>query len=309
MWSMDDKRLRIMTLQELKLKFLIDLNRIYPKEEILSFFFLLIHHKIGLTRAEIALNPNQIIPKEELNLYLDALTELQGEKPIQYIIGETEFYGLTFKVNEEVLIPRPETEELVDWVLKGFKEKKELNILDIGTGSGCIAISLAKHLPEANISGMDISKQALQTALQNAKLNKVKVNFLIQDILKNSDTSNYPSLLGTGPAMNSLPMEFDIIVSNPPYVRDLEKLEIKSNVLQNEPHIALFVSDDNPLLFYDKIADFAKQYLTANGFLFLEINQYLAENMTTLLRQKGFKTIELRQDVFGNDRMIKTSLF
>ena len=271
MWSMDDKRLRIMTLQELKLKFLIELNRIYPKEEILSFFFLLIHHKIGLTRAEIALNPNQIIPKEELNLYLDALTELQGEKPIQYIIGETEFYGLTFKVNEEVLIPRPET--------------------------------------EANISGMDISKQALQTALQNAKLNKVKINFLIQDILKNSDTSNYPSLLGTGPAMNSLPMKFDIIVSNPPYVRDLEKLEIKSNVLQNEPHIALFVSDDNPLLFYDKIADFAKQYLKANGFLFLEINQYLAENMTTLLRQKGFKTIELRKDVFGNDRMIKTSLF
>jgi len=298
-----------MTLQELKLKFLIDLNRIYPKEEILSFFFLLIHHKMGLTRAEIALNPTQIAPKEDLNFYLDAITTLQGEKPIQYIIGETEFYGLTFKVNEEVLIPRPETEELVDWVLKEFKEKKDLNILDIGTGSGCIAISLAKHLPEANISGMDISKQALQIALQNAKLNKVKINFLIRDILKNNDTSNYPTSLGTGLAMNSLPIEFDIIVSNPPYVRELEKLEIKSNVLQNEPHIALFVSDDNPLLFYDKIADFAKQYLTANGLLFLEINQYLVENTTTLLQQKGFKTIELRKDVFGNDRMIKTSLF
>ncbi len=298
-----------MTLQELKLKFLIDLDQIYPKEEILSFFFLLIHHKMGLTRAEIALNQNQIIPKEDLNFYLDALTELQGEKPIQYIIGETEFYGLTFKVNEEVLIPRSETEELVDWILKEFKEKKELNILDIGTGSGCIAISLAKHLPEANISGMDISKQALQIALQNAKLNKVKINLFQQDILKNNDISSNPTSLGSGPVMNSLPMEFDIIVSNPPYVRELEKLEIKSNVLQNEPHIALFVSDDNPLLFYDKIVDFAKQHLTANGLLFLEINQYLAENTTTLLRQKGFKTIELRKDVFGNDRMIKTFLF
>ena len=309
MWSMDDKRLRIMTLQELKLKLLIDLNQIYPNEEILSFYFLLIHHKMGLTRAEIALNPNQILPKEDLNFYLDAITALQGEKPIQYIVGETEFYGLTFKVNEEVLIPRPETEELVDWILKEFNEKKELKILDIGTGSGCIAISLAKHLPEANISGMDISKHALQTALQNAKLNKVKINLFQQDILKNNDTSSHPTSLGTGLAMNSLPIEFDIIVSNPPYVRDLEKLEIKSNVLQNEPHIALFVSDDNPLLFYDKIADFTKQYLTANGLLFLEINQYLAENTTALLQQKGFKTIELRKDVFGNDRMIKTSLY
>ncbi|MDX5585720.1 MAG: peptide chain release factor N(5)-glutamine methyltransferase [Aureibaculum sp.] len=298
-----------MTLQELKLKFLIDLDQIYPKEEILSFFFLLIHHKMGLTRTEIALNQNQIIPKEDLNFYLDALTELQDEKPIQYIIGETEFYGLTFKVNDEVLIPRPETEELVDWILKEFNEKKEPNILDIGTGSGCIAISLSKHLPEANIFGMDISKQALQTAIQNTKLNKVKINLFQQDILKNNDTLNYPTSLRTGHVMNSLPMEFDIIVSNPPYVRELEKLEIKSNVLQNEPHIALFVSDENPLLFYDKIADFAKQYLTANGLLFLEINQYLAKNTTILLRQKGFKTIELRKDVFGNDRMIKTSLF
>ena len=298
-----------MTLQELKLKFLIDLNRIYPKEEILSFFFLLIHHKMVLTRAEIALNPNQIVPKEDLNFYLDAINALQIEKPIQYIIGETEFYGLTFKVNEEVLIPRPETEELVDWILKEFNEKKELNILDIGTGSGCIAISLAKHLPKANVSGIDISKQALQIALQNAKLNNAKVTFLQLDILKMNVASSHPNSLRTGPVMNSLQMEFDIIASNPPYVRDLEKLEIKSNVLQNEPHIALFVSDENPFLFYDKIADFAKQYLTANGLLFLEINQYLAKNMTTLLKQKGFKSIELRKDIFGNDRMIKTSLF
>lgn len=309
MWSMDDKRLIIMTLQELKLKFLIDLNRIHPKEEILSFFFLLIHHKMGITRAEIALNPNQIIRKKDLNFYLGAITALQSEKPIQYIIGKTEFYGSTFIVNEDVLIPRPETEELVDWILKEVNEKKELNILDIGTGSGCIAISLAKHLTKANISGIDISKQALQIALQNAKLNKVKINLFQQDILKMNVSSSHSNSFMAGSVMNSLPIEFDIIVSNPPYVRELEKREIKSNVLQNEPHIALFVSDENPLLFYDKIADLANQYLTANGLLFLEINQYLAENTTALLEQKGFNTIELRKDFFGNDRMIKTSLF
>jgi len=291
-----------MTIGELKSRFLNELIQIYPQQEILSFFFILIDHKKGLTRADIALNPNQSIQKEDLDFYLDVLTGLLDEKPIQYITGETEFYGLPFKVNEKVLIPRPETEELVDWILKEFSEKKELNILDIGTGSGSIAISLAKHLPEANICGIDISKHALQIAGQNAKLNKVKVNFIQQDILKTDVMLSLSKHLSES-------IQFDIIVSNPPYVRELEKLEIQRNVLQNEPHIALFVSDENPLLFYDKIADFAKQNLTAKGLLFFEINQYLAEKTTTLLRQKGFKTIELRKDIFGNDRMIKASLY
>ena len=290
-----------MTLQELKLKFLIDLNRVYPKEEILSFFFLLTHHKMGLTRAEIALNPDQIVQNEVLNFYLDSITALLGEKPIQYIIGETEFYGLTFTVNEDVLIPRSETEELIDWILNEFKEKKELNILDIGTGSGCIAISLAKNLPEANIYGIDISKEALQIAEQNAKLNNVKVNFIQQDILKTNVMLSLSKHLSES-------IRFDIIVSNPPYVRELEKLEIKNNVIQNEPHIALFVSDENPLLYYDTIADFAKQNLSSKGMLFFEINQYLGKETTNLLQQKRFKSIELRKDIFGNDRMIKASL-
>ena len=301
MWSMDDKRLIIMTLQELKLKFLIDLNRVYPKEEILSFFFLLTHHKMGLTRAEIALNPDQIVQNEVLNFYLDSITALLGEKPIQYIIGETEFYGLTFTVNEDVLIPRSETEELIDWILNEFKEKKELNILDIGTGSGCIAISLAKNLPEANIYGIDISKEALQIAEQNAKLNNVKVNFIQQDILKTNVMLSLSKHLSES-------IRFDIIVSNPPYVRELEKLEIKNNVIQNEPHIALFVSDENPLLYYDKIADFAKQSLSSEGMLFFEINQYLGKETSNLLQQKGFESIELRKDIFENDRMINASL-
>ena len=290
-----------MTLQELKSKFSTDLKQIYPKEEIFSFFLLLIHHKAGLTRADVALSPNQIIPKGDLIFYLDALTGLQNENPIQYIIGETEFYGLFFKVNKDVLIPRSETEELIDWILKEFNEKKELNILDIGTGSGCIAISLAKNLPEANIYGIDISKEALQIAEQNAKLNNVKVNFIQQDILKTNVMLSLSKHLSES-------IRFDIIVSNPPYVRELEKLEIKNNVIQNEPHIALFVSDENPLLYYDKIADFAKQSLSSEGMLFFEINQYLGKETSNLLQQKGFKSIELRKDIFENDRMIKASL-
>lgn len=258
-----------MTLQELKSKFLTDINQIYPKEEILSFFFLLIHHKIRLTRTDIALNPNQIIPKEDLNFYLDALTGLQDQKPIQYIIGETEFYGLPFKVNKEVLIPRPETEELVDWILKEKKIKRlkneglKINIVDIGTGSGCIAISLAKYLPGSSVYAIDISKKALQIARRNAQLNKVEVNFIEGDILNSNVVPGLSKFFAE-------PVQFDIIVSNPPYVRDMEKHEIQKNVVNYEPHIALFVNNEIPLLFYDKIADFAKQYLTTNGLLFLK---------------------------------------
>lgn len=301
MWGLDDKRSIIMTLLELKSKYLIDLELIYPKEEIFSFFFLLAQHELNMTRAEIALEPNKVILKKNESFFINALRQLKEEKPIQYIIGETEFYGLFFKVNKDVLIPRSETEELIDWILKEFNEKKELNILDIGTGSGCIAISLAKHLPEANIYGIDISKEALQIAEQNAKLNNVKVNFIQQDILKMDVMLSLSKNL-------SKSIQFDIIVGNPPYVRELEKLEIKNNVLQNEPHIALFVSDENPLLYYDKIADFAKQNLSSKGILFIEINQYLGKETINLLQQKRFKSIELRKDIFKNDRMIKASL-
>lgn len=291
-----------MTLQELKSKYLIDLELIYPKEEILSFFFLLIHHKAGLTRTDVALSPNQIIPTDDLIFYLDALTELQDERPIQYIIGETEFYGLRIKVNNKVLIPRPETEELVDWVLKEFRgQNSEIRILDIGTGSGCLAIALAKHLSHATIYGLDVSKDVIQIAKHNAELNNVKVTFFQQDIL-NSDI-----MLSLSKHFSE-PIQFDIIISNPPYVRELEKHEIQQNVLQYEPHMALFVDDENPLLFYDKIADFAKQSLSSKGMLFFEINQYLGKETSNLLQQKGFKSIELRKDIFENERMIKASL-
>ncbi len=300
-----------MTLLELKNKFLIDLENLYPTKEILSFYTLLINFKLGLKNVDIALNPNQILEDNNLTYFLNALTDLQNEKPIQYIIGETEFYGLPFYVNQHVLIPRPETEELVEWVISDWKQetedrrqetgdrrqKKTINILDIGTGSGCIAISLAKNLPNASVYAIDISAKALEIAKQNALLNKANVHFTENDIL-NTNVIQTPSIRGKN-------LKFDIIVSNPPYIRQLEKQEIKDNVLKHEPHVALFVENEDPLLFYDRIADFAKENLTKNGKLYFEINQYLGKETVALLKEKGLTNIELKKDLFGNDRMVR----
>jgi len=230
-----------------------------------------------------------------------ATKQLEQEIPIQYIIGKTEFFGLPFNVNKEVLIPRPETEELVEQVLNEISliktcktstdlasKEKQFKILDIGTGSGCIAISLKKQLPSSEISAMDVSDKALRVANKNALLNQLDINFIHQDILK----TNYLDKL------------YDVIVSNPPYVRELEKKEIKNNVLNNEPHLALFVDNKNPLLFYNKIAELAKKFLTKNGQLHFEINQYLGKETIKLLAEKGFKNIQLKKDIFGNDRIV-----
>lgn len=319
-----------MTIQKLKFKFLTDLIHLYPKEEIQSFFNLLISYKLKLTRADIALNPNQVIQQTNLDFFLNALAELQQEKPIQYIIGDIEFYGLPFKVDKNVLIPRQETEELVEWILEDrrqktgdWQKKKEgcselgvkkstlstqhsaLNILDIGTGSGCIAISLAKNLPNATLFALDVSKGALKIAQQNAKLNNVNIHFIEGNILNTDVMLSGVEALKTSAVESYDNVKFDIIVSNPPYVRELEKKEIQNNVLENEPHLALFVDDNNPLLFYDKIADFAKEHLTENGQLYFEINQYLGKETVELLKQKRFINIELRKDISENDRMIK----
>ncbi|MET2984391.1 peptide chain release factor N(5)-glutamine methyltransferase [Aureibaculum conchae] len=282
-----------MTLLELKSLFIEVLKNSYPKKEILSFYYLLIEDCLKLPKTEIILQQNLKISENDLNYFKQSLKLLKEEKPIQYIIGKTEFYGLTFKVHENILIPRPETEELVSWILEeeNLINSSSTNILDIGTGSGCIAIGLAKNLPKSKISAIDVSKKALAVAKQNATLNQVEVNFMEQDILNSNITP--------------ITTKYDIIVSNPPYVRELEKHEMHNNVLQNEPHLALFVKDENPLLFYDKIADFAKESLIESGLIYLEINQYLASETMQLLAQKGFNTIELRKDIFGNKRMIK----
>lgn len=195
-------------------------------------------------------------------------------------------------MNENVLIPRPETEELVNWVLEDYKESQNIKILDIGTGSGCIAIALAKNLKSTQVFAIDVSNKVIETAKLNAKQNDAEVFFMNCDILNTGD----------------LNQKFDCIVSNPPYVRNLEKVEIKKNVLDNEPHLALFVEDDDALIFYRKIAELAKKCLNPNGKLYFEINQYLANETIALLKDFGFKNIELRKDIYGNDRMLKASL-
>jgi release factor glutamine methyltransferase len=225
---------------------------------------------------------------------LNAIGQLKQDIPIQHIIGETEFMDLIFKVSSSVLIPRPETEDLVRWVVADNQGKPSqyLHILDVGTGSGCISISLAKALEGCKVKAMDISSDALELATSNAVSNGVKIDFLQYDILK-----GVPELEAS--------VLFDIIVSNPPYVRELEKKEMQANVLNHEPEIALFVPDEDPLLFYRAIAGFAQKSLAENGCLYLEINQYLGKEMLILLRENKFKDIELRKDIFGNDRMVK----
>jgi release factor glutamine methyltransferase len=237
------------------------------------------------------LQPDLAFSESELKIWSFILDQLKKEIPIQYLLGTTHFYGLEFEVNSAVLIPRPETEELVDWIIQSSKVQSKLKILDIGTGSGCIAIALAKNLPNAQVFALDVSEQALATAKKNAEKNQVHLSFIHQSILETED----------------LAQEFDIIVSNPPYVRELEKHEIKNNVLDNEPHLALFVEDNDALIFYRKIAQLAQKNLKSEGQLYFEINQYLGKETLNLLLEMGFKNCELRQDIYGNDRMIQCS--
>jgi release factor glutamine methyltransferase len=281
-----------MILKEFRETFSKQLSATYPKTEIDTFFSILIEEYLELQRIDTVLKPNFLITTNKLVLLNTALKRLQNEEPIQYILGKTEFYGLPFLVNKNTLIPRPETEELVELILKEVNKSKPLQILDIGTGSGCIPVTLAKKRPKATIFAMDVSKEALSIAKQNASLHNVVINFLQEDILKTE----------------ILPQKFDVIVSNPPYVRTLEKVAIKNNVLANEPHLALFVEDNNPLIFYDKIADLAKKHLRENGKLYFEINEYLGKEMVALVAQKGFKDIQLKKDLFGKDRILKASI-
>lgn len=280
-----------MVLKEYKIQFTQELISSYDEQEIDSFFYILLEAFHQMKRIDFALNPTMEIDTIQLLQWETVLHQLKEQKPIQYILGETEFFGLPFYVNENTLIPRPETEELVEWIInksKAESRKSKVKILDIGTGTGCIAVALAKNLPDADVFAMDVSEKALETAQKNATRNEVNVAFLHQSILETED----------------LLQQFDIIVSNPPYVRNLEKEEIKKNVLEYEPHLALFVEDNDALLFYRKIAQLAQKNLPSNGQLYFEINQYLGKEMIALLEQYQFVNIELKKDIYGNDRMI-----
>ena len=282
-----------MKIKNYKSNFISEITPFFDEMESESFFYIILEYLHNLKRIDLALQPDLEISEKELNNWEAIVAELKTQKPIQYILGETFFYDLKFEVNENTLIPRPETEELVALILNSNTgTQKKLKILDIGTGSGCIAISLAKNIPNAQVFALDVSEKAIKMAQKNAKLNEVTITFLHQSIL---ETDN-------------LNQQFDIIVSNPPYIRNLEKSEINKNVLDYEPHLALFVENDDALLFYRKIAQLAKKNLNQNGQLFFEINQYLGKETLKLIEDLGFKNIQLHQDIYGNDRMIFCNL-
>ena len=278
-----------MKLKELQSQFAKELTEIYPKTEIRTFLNWLVEAYLGWNTTQMLLNSQEELAKEKVQLFQEALSELKKQKPIQYILGETEFYALPFKVNASVLIPRPETEELVDWIIEDYTNTTEkIDITEIGTGSGCIATSLAKNNTNFRLTAYDISTEALAIAEQNAKLNQVTINFKQQDVLQ----------------LQQLPDQVDVLVSNPPYVKMDERKLIRSNVFDYEPHLALFVENDSALIFYEKIIELALQQEKIPT-VYVEINQALGEETKALFENAGFTDVSLKKDIFHKPRMIK----
>ncbi|HWW37946.1 peptide chain release factor N(5)-glutamine methyltransferase [Pedobacter sp.] len=276
-----------MNFKELRDLFISEGAEIYNQEEASALFYRMLDQLLGWSRTKVMTHLDKDIEASDLSKYLKVLEKLKAGQPIQYIFEETWFYGFPFKVNSAVLIPRPETEELVHWIIEVLKGRNGGSLLDIGTGSGCIAVALKKSLDGFHVSALDISADALEVAQYNASINKVVVNFIEADILAYSGTES-----------------FDLIVSNPPYIKEDEKPEMHENVLAHEPHGALFVSNENPLIFYKAIADFALVHLNPQGLLFFEINEYLGKETVDMLGFKGFKQITLKKDMQGKDRMV-----
>lgn len=265
-----------------------ELQSVYPKTEISGITRLIIESVTGWDFSQQILHKNNVLENSVTEKVAIIVERLRKHEPIQYILGETEFFDLKLQVNPSVLIPRPETEELVQLILTS-DIKKDATILDIGTGSGCIALALKSGLKNARVYGTDISEQALNAAQLNAKINSLEVDFFQADIL-NWGKNKWQS--------------YDVIVSNPPYVRESEKKQMNYNVLNYEPANALFVSDNDPLIFYRRICEFAQMHLVKNGVLFFEINENLDTEMTELLKSFKFKNIETRTDINGKKRMI-----
>ena len=264
------------------------LSEKYSPGEVRAFTTLILKEVCNLSLSDIVACKFNDLSDNEKQKINDIVNRLNNNEPIQYILGQTEFYGLDFKINSSVLIPRPETEELVEWILLETT-KVNPHILDIGTGSGCIAIALAKKMRYATVEAWDISEEALAVAKENALLNKVSVQFYNVDVLNAENTHK----------------RYDIIVSNPPYIKELEKEQMEKNVLDFEPHLALFVPNDDALIFYNRIADIAKSQLNNNGLLYFEINQAKGEEVIQILKDKDFINVELKKDISGNSRMVR----
>ena len=275
-----------MTLQDFKLKMISELSSIYETDELNSIFNLISEEYLKIPRSKILLADEIDLDNDKQTLFLNALERLKSNEPIQYVLGKTSFMDMEFKVNSSVLIPRPETEELVCLMLKEDLDGKE--ILDIGTGSGCIAISLAKNLPNAKITALDISKDSLEVAKKNAELNNVEIEFI------NADIFNYNS-----------DKKYDAVVSNPPYVLKSEKMLMKQNVLNYEPETALFVNDSDPLKYYESIMSFSKHQLNPKGRIYLEINENKRINIENMLKRKELLKSDFYIDSFKKIRFLK----
>lgn len=265
-----------------------ELQEVYSPSEISTITRMILTTKLNISLAESISYKINNLSDQQLKIIIEIIGRLKLLEPIQYIFGETEFYNLRFLVNKHVLIPRPETEELVEWIINE-ERNKNISLLDIGTGSGCIAVSLAKNITNAKVFAWDISTPALEVANRNAKLNNISISFSQADILQ-TKTSEHT---------------FDVIVSNPPYITEQEKSIMHSTVIEHEPSLALFVPNDNPLLFYKHISDFANNSLNNGGRIYFEINQYYAEETKQMLNERGFKDIQLKTDLAGNKRMIR----
>lgn len=299
------------------------LNGVYDAKEAEAIALLVTGEITGLSKAAIKAFSDEAISPEQAAKLSQILERLKTGEPVQYILGHTEFYGLPFKVSPAVLIPRPETEELVEWILAsvgssqlavGSGQSAVGRILDVGTGSGCIAISLKKNLPGFTVSAIDISEAAITIAKENAVLNNVELDFIHADILnvENSFTTHHSPLATHDSQLtvhrSPFTPTYDLIVSNPPYVTHEDKTRVHKNVTDFEPHTALFVPEDDPLLFYKAIADFARTHLSKNGLLFFEINEGFGKEIVALLAEKGFEDIQLKKDMNGKDRMINGRL-
>lgn len=266
------------------------LGGIYNPKEAESIVYLVLEKYTGYDKAKLRAQPDLKVSESVINNIVAAIEGLQKNIPVQYLIGETFFYGCEFKVDHRVLIPRPETEELVDWIISDLHDTQGLKILDIGTGSGCIAVSLKKNLPPAELIAIDISNDALTLAKENALLNNVEISFKEFSILE--------------PIENSAIPEVDVIVSNPPYVRESEKEFMHANVLENEPGIALFVPNDDPLIFYRAVLNFAKSNLKKGGIIYFEINENLSEELLNLAKHFDYNA-EIKKDLNDKPRFLK----
>lgn len=270
-----------------------NLKSLYAPEELKSLFFYALEELCGMRKTDYILRQETKLSVLELRHFNELITRLEKEEPIQYIFGTTNFYGREFEVNPNVLIPRPETEELVDWIIKDHKKNTSVRFMDIGTGSACIPISISCELDHSTAYALDVSKEALSIAEKNATTMQCQINFILADILE----------LGS----NDLPDKLDFIVSNPPYVLYKEKALMKKNVLDYEPHLALFVADNDPLIFYKRIAHLATNLLKSNGSLYFEINEQYGEATKEMLSSIGYRSIVLRKDLNGKVRMLKAN--